>query len=863
MGGTATAHEQPAGTPSLAAQLDAAGYGDGALIGRGSFGAIFRCTQRSLGRMVAVKVLAADLDPDNRERFVREGLVMGRLSEHPYILSVIEVGMTSSGRPYIVMAYCAQDSLAARLRGAGALPWEETVGIGIKLAGALETAHRCGILHRDVKPGNVLVSDYGDPQLTDFGIAHIVGGFETASGTITGSLAYTAPEVIHGAPASAASDTYALAATLFHLIAGRPPFESQPDEELAALLLRITTQRPPDLRHVAPNDVCAAIERAMEPDPQDRYVSTADFGLALQETQRAHDLPVASMPIQQVDTSSAPASPPEPPSTVAWTETSEPLAAARAALECHDWGRAYDIATAAVGWTGEPTGEALEILAEAAWWTGRLDAGIHARDRAYRVYERTGDRRGAGRCACKLYDDWALKANAAVSAAWLRRGRRALENEVECAEYGILLVSEAEIASGAREVARAEELARAALDLARRVGDSDVEAIALQALGHILIDRGKPAEGLACLDEAMLSAVEGRLSPFPTGVVHCSLISACHNLGDIRRANEWLQAACSWAAGHPFTVFPGLCRLHRAEMMEWRGEWSAAEQEARRACDELRSVHIPVAAAAWTEVGDIRRRLGDLDGAEDAFAQAEALGSGPHAGLALLRLAQGRVEAAARVITAALEDAADNRLKRAWLLPAEVQIAVAAGDLARAGRAAAELGETAAAYQSAALLAAAATAAGRVQLAADDSAACATLRRAVERWGGLDVPHEVATARVLLAQACRKAGDQDGAARSIAIARELFKRVGSVDAAVAPGSALPGGLSEREAQVLRLVAAGRTNSEIATQLHISVKTVARHLSNIFTKIGVTSRAAATAYAFEQHLVGTQPDGAAE
>ena len=137
------------------------------------------------------------------------------------------------------MAYCAQDSLAARLRRTGALPWEEAVGIGIKLAGALETAHRCGILHRDVKPGNVLVSDYGDPQLTDFGIAHIAGGFETASGMFTGSLAYTAPEVIHGAPASAASDTYALAATLFQLIAGRPPFESQPDEELAALLLRM------------------------------------------------------------------------------------------------------------------------------------------------------------------------------------------------------------------------------------------------------------------------------------------------------------------------------------------------------------------------------------------------------------------------------------------------------------------------------------------------------------------------------------------------------------------------------------------------------------------------------------------------
>ena len=359
----------------------------------------------------------------------------------------------ASSRPYIVMAYCAKDSLAARLRSAGALPWEEAVGVGVKLAGALETAHRCGILHRDVKPGNVLVSDYGEPQLTDFGIAHVPGGFETASGVITGLLAYAAPESIHGAPASAASDTYALGATLFHLISGCPPFESQAGEELAALLRRITTQRPPDLRHVAPNDVCAAIERAMAADPQDRYASTADFGRALQESQRTNDLPVDSVPIQQVDTSSAPP-PPEPPSTVAVFEGSEPLAAARAALERHDWARAYDLATSAVG-SSEPTGEALEVLAEAAWWTGRLEDCIAARERAYRWYERTGDRRSAGRCAWDLHEDWGMKGNAAVSAAWLGRARRALADEVDCPEYGFLLVSEAEIAVGAREVGAA------------------------------------------------------------------------------------------------------------------------------------------------------------------------------------------------------------------------------------------------------------------------------------------------------------------------------------------------------------------------------------------------------------------------
>jgi DNA-binding CsgD family transcriptional regulator len=298
--------------------------------------------------------------------------------------------------------------------------------------------------------------------------------------------------------------------------------------------------------------------------------------------------------------------------------------------------------------------------------------------------------------------------------------------------------------------------------------------------------------------------------------------------------------------------------------MQWRGEWPAAEAEARQACSELHDSFVPNAAAAYAEVGELCRRRGDMAAAEEAFAGAEALDARPNPGLALLRLTQGRVEAASVVITAAIEETTWNRLARGWLLPVEVQVAVALDDIERAQTAAAELAETASLFESPVLRAAAASASGRVELAAGDPGACATLRTAVRRWLELDAPYEAATTRVLLARACRAAGDEDGARASLAAADRVFTRLGAtldlqeVAALAAPSARppLPCGLTEREAQVLRLVAAGHTNKQIGVELCLSSKTVTRHLSNIFAKIGVSSRSAATAFAFEHRLVGT-------
>ena len=282
--------------PDIPAELRDAGFEDVAEIGRGGFGVTYRCFQPLLDRTVAVKVLTADLDPDNLDRFLREQHAMGRLSGHPHIVTILQVGTTTRGRPFIVMPYHAKNSLEALIRRHGPLDWCETLHIGVKLAGALDAAHRAGILHRDVKPGNILLTEYGEPELTDFGIARFAGGFETATGVITGSPAFTAPEVLEGRTPTPASDVYSLGATLFCALTGHAAFERRSGEQVVAQFLRITSQPIPDLREQGfPADVAAAIELAMARDPAARPASAAAFGDELREVQRASGVAVDEM----------------------------------------------------------------------------------------------------------------------------------------------------------------------------------------------------------------------------------------------------------------------------------------------------------------------------------------------------------------------------------------------------------------------------------------------------------------------------------------------------------------------------------------------------------------------------------------
>ncbi|MGI5128217.1 protein kinase domain-containing protein [Pseudonocardia sp. CA-107938] len=322
--------------PDIRTELAAAGFVDPEEIGRGGFGAVFRCGQPELDRTVAVKVLTSHVDPDNLERFLREQRAMGRLSGHPHIVAMMQVGATASGRPFIVMQYHPKGSLDGRLRQHGVLDWPAVLRLGVKICGALEAAHRAGTLHRDVKPGNILLTDYGEPQLTDFGIARVSGGFQTSVGAVAGSPGFTAPELLRGADPTPAADVYGLGATLFCSLTGHAVFERHSGEEVFAHFVRLTTQPVADLREIdVPDDVCHLIERAMAGEPAGRPATAAEFGEELRELQRRHQLGVDDMALP-ADLAAAPAPDPSGPATGAYvpsavtpTPTTPPAPAAK------------------------------------------------------------------------------------------------------------------------------------------------------------------------------------------------------------------------------------------------------------------------------------------------------------------------------------------------------------------------------------------------------------------------------------------------------------------------------------------------------------------------------------------------------
>ncbi|MCU1427651.1 MAG: LuxR family transcriptional regulator [Actinomycetia bacterium] len=536
------------------------------------------------------------------------------------------------------------------------------------------------------------------------------------------------------------------------------------------------------------------------------------------------------------------------------------LAPGAEALARHDWAAAYD-QLQAVG-VADLDADAFDRLAEAAWWLSRIDECIGARDAAFHAYQARGETLRAAQCAVWLFEHHCFKAQPSIAGAWLRRARRAIGDDHDCVEYGNLLLREAELLHSSGALAEATVLATEAVELGRRLRSEELEALALQTAGRLAIDRGVPDDGLKQLDEAMLFAIEGRLSPYATGKIYCSLISACDELGDVARAAEWTAATTTWSQQHPLAVFPGLCRVHRAQILGWQGAWEEAVLEAHRACEELETVNVGNAAMGWAEIGDIRRRLGDLDAAEDAFRRAEELSGRPHPGIALLRLAQGRVPAAQAAVARALQDESWNRLARARVLPARVQISIAAGDLDEAASACDELGAIARDYASPMHEASAMTSRGRLALARGEcDEACRSLHAAVELWLALEVPYEAATARLLLGQSCRQASDEDSAMAALSAAVKTFDELGAIlDAqhtrvlSKASGATVPGGLTSREVEVIALVAEGRTNKDIAVVLGLSIKTVARHLENIFLKLGVSTRSSATAFAIANGLV---------
>lgn len=536
------------------------------------------------------------------------------------------------------------------------------------------------------------------------------------------------------------------------------------------------------------------------------------------------------------------------------------LARARKSFEQHSWADSYRLFEAADR-EAPLAPEDLERLATAASLMGREDDSEAFWERAHRAFLERGDREGAARSGCWLAVGLQLRGAIAPASGWFARAQRILdEGQIECVVRGFLLIPSAiqRIVQG--DPAAGEALFSQAAEIARRYGDRDLACKAAQGRGRALIRLGRVPEGVALLDEAMVAVMAGEVSPVLAGDAYCTVLEGCQEIFDLRRAYEWTTALARWCAAQPDLVrYRGECLLYRAEVLQMRGKWDEAARDAQDACELLTSR--PAGGAAFYRLGEIHRLHGEFEKAEAAYMQANERRRKPQPGLSLLRLAQGEIDAAAASIRSVLLDTR-TQAARARMLAAAVEILLAAGDLENARAAATELSTIASAIGASLLSAASAQATGAVLLAEGDVAGAATLLcQASEIWRDLEMPYEEAHTCLLMAGVCERRGDHEGRRLDVEAARRLFKQLNAEFCLARIGeqpkrarSERVGSLSEREAQVLRLLASGKTNRHIAEELFISEKTVARHVSNIFDKLGVSSRSAATAWAYQRNLI---------
>ena len=537
--------------------------------------------------------------------------------------------------------------------------------------------------------------------------------------------------------------------------------------------------------------------------------------------------------------------------------TIDELLQARDAFNRRDWALAFD----RLRGSGDLSPEDTMALATSAYLLGNVDEAVRALQAGYQDRIRNGDSLGAVRFASWLGLLLNVRGEVAVGGGWVARAQRLLDTELEdIVERGYLLAHEFYQHLGRGDFARAGETAVHIVETGRRFSEPDLIAQGLMCQGRMTIYSGRVPEGLALLDEAMVGISAGEVSPIIAGMVYCSMIEACQEVSDFSRAASWTSALTRWCEAQPGLVpYTGQCSLHRGQIMRLRGAYDEALAEfalAQRRY-QLEGTAAP-AALALTEQGDVLRIRGKLDEAEEAYRQAAEFGFEPQPGLALSWLARGRTTAAVTAIHRLLAEAG-GPVQRSRLLPAAVEILVAAQLLDEARRRSDELSEIASAFGISALWAMTAYAYAAVELASGETEdALGHGRESGRLWSDIGSPYEASRARVLVARALRELGDEDSATAELAVAGHGFADVGAapgvqqVDKLL--GRARPGGLTEREIEVLRLVAAGRSNPDIAHALVLSPKTVERHLSNIFTKLDVPSRTAAAAYAHEHGLM---------
>jgi DNA-binding CsgD family transcriptional regulator len=530
---------------------------------------------------------------------------------------------------------------------------------------------------------------------------------------------------------------------------------------------------------------------------------------------------------------------------------------ARAAYAARSWFEAFEAFARADD--DEPLApDDLELHATTARMLVRDDEAVELLERAHHAYLERGANLRAAYCAGWI--GMTLFYNGAVGPAggWLARAHRLLEDvPEETAVHGYVMLPTVFRHEAEGDLEAAAAAAGEAAAIGKRHGDADLMALAIHAQGHMLVLAGRVPEGLSLLDEAMVTVTTSQLSPFVAGIVYCGVILACEEGFEVARAREWTLELTRWVEQQrDLVAFTGRCLVHRSAILQLGGSWSEAFEEARLAAQRLLETKNPVAGLAFYRQGELLRLRGEFGAAERAYRDASRNGWEPQPGLAQLRLAQGRREAALAAIRRSCTEMAEP-LKRAALLPARVEIALASGEVEEARTACVELRELANRYDSAMLDGIVAYAEGAVALAdGDPSTALGSLRGAQRLWVDLDAPYEIARTRALIGIACSTLGDEEAGALELEAARELFERLGAMPdlTRISAPTTAQHGLSDRELEVLRLVAAGKSNREIAAELVLSEHTVARHLQNIYGKLGLPSRAAATAFAFEHDIV---------
>ncbi len=535
----------------------------------------------------------------------------------------------------------------------------------------------------------------------------------------------------------------------------------------------------------------------------------------------------------------------------------------RASYRRRAWGDAYRYLSRADQKT-RLGAEDLELLALSAYMIGLDDEYLRTLERAHQAYLDAGERVRAIRCGFWLGMRLFFRGEMGRATGWFARAQRLLERKKQdCAERGYLLLPVVEQQLDAGDYEAAYKTAAGAVEIGERCRDADLIAGARHQQGRIRLHQGQVERGLALLDEVMVAVTGAELSTLVTGLMYCSVIRACQEVYAFARAGEWTAAMARWCKEQPEMVaFAGICRVHRAEIMQLRGAWQDAIEEAQRASKRSQGIDEQVAAAALSQQAEVHRLRGEFAAAEKAYQSASQAGWDPQPGLALLRLAQGRVDAATAAIRRAMSTTT-NQMERTKLLSAYVEIMLAVHDLQEARNACRELEEIAETFDTDVLRAMATQAQGAIELAEGDGrAALDPVRHAWQVWQQIEAPYMAARVRVLMGLACHSLGDAEAAALEFGAGRAVFERLGAAPELARldsldnkPATSMsPNLLTARELQVLRLIVAGKTNKAIAASLFLSERTIDRHVSNIFSKLDVPSRAAATAYAYDHKLL---------